>query len=193
MSEKYLLAWDVGKSTGVALGSYSDTEPYRLVKAWQFGNGIQGLQEWLDEHWVQSKKALVISGETYVDDGHFLTIMAEKFVPIPGGGFSQGLDSTLPLVGEGVLIGRGLMPPYTPTEKRWQRASAQYRQGGKDRAEKRKISRKFLKDNGLYVFGKELGAPDSEDAMSAILHSLNYMTHVLHHRPTWDTYYTKEG
>lgn len=176
----YLLAFDPGKSTGVALGSYSDTEPYRLVEAWQFGNGVDGLLDWIDNH-----------DHVHVDLEPI--VICEKFVPIPGGGFSQGLDSTLPLVCEGVLIGLRFMPPYTPDEKRWQRASAQYRQGGKDRAEKRKLSRAFLKKHGMYFTGKQLDAPDSEDAMSATLHALNYMTHVLKHKPTWDAYYGEGG
>lgn len=189
---KHLLTFDPGKSSGIALGTYSDTEPYRLVKVWQISGGIQGLLEWLDQHWDTERKAWKSSGEAYIDEGHFLTVVAEKFVPIPGGGFNQGLDSSLPLVGEGVLIGRGLMPPYTPSEKRWQRANAQYRQGGKDRADKRKKSRAFLKKHNMYFTGKQLGQPDSEDAMSATLHALNYMTHVLHHKPTWDEYYAQE-
>ena len=43
MTANYVLAFDPGKSSGVALLSYSETEPARLVKAWQFGNGVQGL------------------------------------------------------------------------------------------------------------------------------------------------------
>ena len=43
MSDKYVLACDPGKSSGIALLAYNETEPVRLVKAWQFGNGVQGL------------------------------------------------------------------------------------------------------------------------------------------------------
>lgn len=111
---KHLLTFDPGKSSGIALGTYSDTEPYRLVKVWQISGGIQGLLEWLDQHWDTERKAWKSSGEAYIDEGHFLTVVAEKFVPIPGGGFNQGLDSSLPLVGEGFSLAEDLCPHTHP-------------------------------------------------------------------------------
>lgn len=180
MTTKHLLAFDPGRSTGVALGRYTDTEPYTLVKAWQFTGGATGLIAWLDDHFDTG----------YSPDPNF-TVISEKFVPVAGGGFAQSLDSTYPLVCEGVLIAYGLMPEYDKVEKVWQRASQQYRQGGSTKAEKRKKSKQFLRDNGLYVYGKQLGAPDNEDAVSAILHSLTYMTTTLRHKPTFEAYYRK--
>lgn len=187
---EFVLAFDPGKSTGVALGSYSDTNPYRLERAWQFSGGISGLLGWLGEH-IKGDRFFVEPRESAITLS-LVTVISEKYSPIPGGGFNQSLDSTLPLVGEGVLIGWGLMPPYTPSEKRWQRPASMYRHGGKNLAEKKKKSRAFLKKHGLYVTGSQVGQPDSDDAMSAILHALNYLTHTLHHKPTWDTYYAAE-
>lgn len=185
MRTKYLLAFDPGRSNGIALGYYDDKTPYRVVKAWQFGGGASALSEWITDRF---------DGNVFRWDGNNSatpTIIAEKFVPVAGGGFAQSLDSTYPLVCEGVLIAYGLMPEYDKVEKVWQRASQQYRQGGSTKAEKRKKSKQFLRDNGLYVYGKQLGAPDNEDAVSAILHSLTYMTTTLRHKPTFEAYYRK--
>ena len=132
------------------------------------------------------------SSSGYVRDSQ-LTVISEKFTPLQGKGFAQTLDSTLPLVCEGVLIAYGIMPVYDSKEKRWQRPSLMYRHGGSTLAEKKKRSRAFLKKNGLYVLPKELGTPDNNDAISAILHGLNYITHTLNHRPTWDAYYETES
>lgn len=196
MSERplHLLAFDPGKSSGIAYGSYSATEPYRLLRAWQVGNGVAGLRDWITEYYPLSDSGVRSFdfrepdlSDRYPQD---LQIVAEKFVPLQNAGFAQTLDSTLPLVCEGLLIGYGLMPVYTRGgSKRWQRASAQYRHGGKDKSEKRKLSKQFLRDNGLYVTASQLGTPDNEDAISAILHSLNYLTHVVKHEPTWNAYY----
>ena len=41
----YLLWIDPGMSTGVALGRYSDTKPYELVKAWQIPGGLVGFRD----------------------------------------------------------------------------------------------------------------------------------------------------
>ena len=196
-----MLACDPGKSSGIALLAYNETEPVRLVKAWQFGNGVQGLLDWLDAYyafgydcwrvWVLPRSTHP-SSSGYVRDSQ-LTVISEKFTPLQGKGFAQTLDSTLPLVCEGVLIAHGIMPVYDSKEKRWQRPSLMYRHGGSTLAEKKKRSRAFLKKNGLYVLPKELGTPDNNDAISAILHGLNYITHTLNHRSTWDAYYETES
>ena len=208
MSDKYVLACDPGKSSGIALLAYNETEPAKLVKAWQFDNGVQGLLDWLDAYyafdydccsgepladrvWVLPRSTHP-SSSGYVRDSQ-LTVVSEKFTPLQGKGFAQTLDSTLPLVCEGVLIAYGIMPVYDSKEKRWQRPSLMYRHGGSTLAEKKKRSRAFLKKNGLYVLPKELGTPDNNDAISAILHGLNYITHTLNHRPTWDAYYETES
>ena len=175
---KYLLAFDPGKSSGIVLGAYSDSEPYIVVNKWQPQNGVQGLLDWADGEGIMNY---------HVRED--VTCISEKFIPRPGGGFGQSLDSTLPLVGEGVLIALGYMDPYDPKDKRWSVPQNQYRFGGKDKAEKRKRARAFLKKHGLYTQPKEVEGADSEDVMSATLHSLYYMTAVLKHKPTWDAYF----
>lgn len=222
MTDQYVLSFDPGKSSGVALGRYSDTEPYTLVKAWQFRGGTAGLSRWLQDNWTAEtwdhyydepsspglygwkfgvQDRLETEGGERVntdwkdgdpDDDYFiygegnLTVISEKYVPVPGGGFSQGLDSTLPLVCEGVLIGRGVMPHYSPDEKRWQRPNSMYLYGGANKSEKRKRAKQFLKATGNYVLPRELGEPDNEDAVSAILHGISYTAKVAKNKATYE-------
>ena len=192
MTVKYVLAFDPGKSSGVALLSYSETEPVRLVKAWQFGNGVQGLLDWLENHYPNSGWLLPYSPDSEAERLFWsseVVVVSEKFTPLQGKGFAQTLDSTLPLVCEGVLIAYWIMPVYTKGGKRWQRPNTMYMYGGSTLAEKKKRAREFLKKHGLYVTGKELGAPDNNDAVSAILHGIAYVVKTLEHRPTWDAYF----
>lgn len=168
---KHVLTFDPGVSSGVALASYSDDTPFDLVEAWQFGNGVQGLLDWLNYH------EILYSG---LDN---LTVVCEKFTPRS----SLTLKGSIPLVGEGVLIGRGLMPPYDPQIVTWQAPARQYSTfGGKDLADKKKTARRRLKDLGWYRMPKDLGTPDSDDAMSATLHALSYVLHTERHKPTFD-------
>ena len=192
MSDKYVLSYDLGKSSGVALLAYNETEPVRLVKAWQFGNGVQGLLDWLENHYPNSGWLLPYSPDSEAERLFWsseVVVVSEKFTPLQGKGFAQTLDSTLPLVCEGVLIAYWIMPVYDSKEKRWQRPNTMYMYGGSTLAEKKKRAREFLKKNGLYVTGKELGAPDNNDAVSAILHGIAYVVKTLEHRPTWDAYF----
>lgn len=178
---KYVLAFDPGVSSGVALASYSDDEPFDLVDVWQIGNGIEGLLDWLDEH-IPDQGSPVKKKEG-AKSISLATIVCEKFVPRT----ALTLKQSIPLVGEGVLIGRGLMPPYDPKIDLWQAPSRQYSTfGGKDLADKKKTARRRLKDLGWYRMPKELGTPDSDDAMSATLHALSYVVHTLKHKPTFD-------
>ena len=165
---KYVLSFDPGKSSGIALGHYTETQPYHLLRAWQFSGGAMGLIDWI--------KHKHVSGP--------MTIISEKFTPRPNGKFGLTLASVESLVGEGVLLAFDLMPPYTPSESRWQQPQMQYFVGGKDKTEKRKRLKKFLKDTDNYVFGKELGQPDNEDAVSAIAHGIAYVMKIETHAPT---------
>ena len=187
-----MLSFDLGKSSGVALLAYNETEPVRLVKAWQFGNGVQGLLDWLENHYPNSGWLLPYSPDSEAERLFWsseVVVVSEKFTPLQGKGFAQTLDSTLPLVCEGVLIAYWIMPVYDSKEKRWQRPNTMYMYGGSTLAEKKKRAREFLKKHGLYVTGKELGAPDNNDAVSAILHGIAYVVKTLEHRPTWDAHF----
>src|SRR5690606_28918305 len=92
--------------------------------------------------------------------------VSEKFTPLQGKGFSLTMDAVEPLRIEGALIALNVMPDYAPEEKTWQRPDKMYFCGGKNLAEKKKLSRQFLKDTDNYVMPKELGTPDSDDFLS---------------------------
>lgn len=47
----YILSIDPGVSTGVALLSYEEDSPAKLVKGWQFTGGVAGLTAWRKTHW----------------------------------------------------------------------------------------------------------------------------------------------
>lgn len=166
----YLLSIDPGKSTGVAFLSYTlDTAPV-LVDSWQFGGGAGAMRDWIES-----------------DDGplHVHQTIAEKFNARNTRGFSYTTDSLEPLRCEGVLLALGLMPDYTPGEKRWVDPAQQYLVGGKDKADKKKRQHRFLKESGFYRTGKDLNAPDADDFRSACSHGLAYLARS-GHKPTFD-------
>ena len=131
----------------------------------------------------------------YTDDGDevevihnrkTVTIIAEKFTARNTKGFSYTTASLEPLRGEGALIALGLMPDYTPKEKRWRDPGVQYLVGGKDKADKKKRQHKFLKDSDFYRTGKDLGAPDADDFRSATGHGLAYLAREVGNKPAYD-------
>lgn len=172
----YVLSFDPGKSNGVALGVVEEDSPYRSVQVWQFEGGAKALSGWVSENW----------DVCFPDpDSRDQVVTSEKYVPLSGGGFHQTLDSVEPLVGEGVLIHAGLMPGYPSPE--WRRADKQYLYGGKDKAQKRKRAKEYLKTRDMYLTGKSVGCGDAEDAISAILHGISYAAQVLKHKPTFES------
>lgn len=166
-----LVSIDPGKSSGVAVIQFDSHSVY-LSSAYQTSGGVSGFRSLLDT--VQSEW-----GEA---DPIWIS---EKFSPRPGKGFSLGLDSTLPLVCEGVLIDRGILPEYMAGERHWRSPSMQYLVGGSTLSDKRKRQAKFLKDSGFYRTGKDFGTPDADDFRSATAHGLAYLARELKHKPTF--------
>ena len=121
-----------------------------------------------------------------------MRIERNKFTAVPIGSklsgkllFGQSLDSTLPLVCEGVLIDQGLLPEYTPGGDRWVQPAQQYIAGGKGVAERKRRQHRLLKDLGFYRTGKDLDAPDADDYRSAVAHALSWLMRT-GHKPTYD-------
>lgn len=166
---EYLFSVDPGKSSGAAIIGYNDTDVW-LLEALQVTGGVNGFRGMVD--YLQ---AYSVVGEW----------ISEKFIPRPGGGFGQSLDSTLPLVCEGVLIDRGLMPEYVSGEKRWRVANSQYIVGGDTKAKKKARLHAFLKDSGFYRTGKDLGTADADDFRSAAGHGIAYLARVKKHKPSF--------
>jgi hypothetical protein len=188
MSE-YVLSIDPGWSTGVALIGY-DNEIVWLQGAWQFTNGLVGLQRWLSDHWITPgwdsyddeprSPGFVNRSENYMrlyaedrdsydyesDSGvppADVTPIVEKFTPRPNENFGLTLRAVEPLRCEGVLIDRGLVPDYAPEVKEWRQPKDQYVVGGKDLVDKKKRLHKFLKESGFYVTNKQFPDSPSKD------------------------------
>lgn len=55
-----MLSIDPGGSTGIALGTFSETEPYALVETWQPRGGAVGFLEWaVDTDWFAPLDVIV--------------------------------------------------------------------------------------------------------------------------------------
>lgn len=158
-----LLSIDPGLSTGIALGEYTATEPYRRIASWQPRGGLAGFLAW----WEQERP-------------EFDEAVAEKFVPLDHAAFGHTLDSTLPLVIEGAIVALGIMPSYP--EGDWARASAQYFMAapGDPLAVKKKKAQEFLKRHGLWATGKPYGHTDGADVNSATLHAIASLRRARH-------------
>lgn len=197
MSEKqFVLSIDPGVSTGIALLSFDEDSPAQLVEGWQFTGGVRALLDWYTQNVTNVVDLGVHVGanfdpspvswwlrDTCEED---TTVISEKFTARNTRGFSYTTASLEPLRGEGVLIALGLMPDYTAAEKRWRDPKYQYLVGGKDKADKKKRMHAFLKDNGFYRTGRDLGSPDADDFRSACAHGIVYVARELKHRPTFD-------
>lgn len=202
----YVLSIDPGLSTGVALIGYEpDTAP-ELVAAWQFSGGLFGLLGWTGGHWHNNYFDPYHDAYTegYVSLEHdddprsmacytalnpkMVTAISEKFTARNTRGFSYTTASLEPLRGEGALIALGVMPDYSPKERRWRDPSLQYLVGGKDLPDKKRRQHAFLKDIGFYRTNKDF--PDSpskdgaDDFRSAAAHGLAYLAREVKHKPT---------
>lgn len=189
MTTKYVLSIDGGKSTGIALFSYSDTEAVRLVTGWQFSGGVSAFVDWARKLWSDESLPFNLTIDEWANGVDYpeLTIVAERFVPLTGKGFSQTSDSVEPLRAEGAMIALGLMPAdYSDT--RWARPAAMYWAGGDTLADKKKRLRAWLKEHDMYLMGKDLAAPDSDDFVSAAAHGIAYFRRI-NHIPTLEAYF----
>lgn len=177
MTTRSILWFDPGVSTGIQYGLIPDDEPYEMRKVWQVGNGVTGLLDWL------------LAGENILFKNANI-IGAEKWIPRTMEGMSHTLDSTLPLVQEGILIGHGLMDVYP--EGNWQPATAQSLANGKDSADRRKRTNALLEKAGYWMTGTDIGQPDANDVNSTTRHILAYVTKTLKHGPTLGLLYGEE-
>lgn len=186
----YVLSIDCGVSTGIALLSYEEDSPAELVEGWQFGGGVTGLLDWVNDHFTHSSgiPGFVSHGDREESVWVYqkgLLVLAEKFTARNTRGFSYTTASLEPLRGEGALIALGLMPDYTVAEKRWRDPGLQYFSGGSGKAERKKRQHAFLKANGFYKTGKDFGTADADDYRSAAAHGIAYIARELKHKPTW--------
>lgn len=168
-------------STGVVTGWFNETSHYEPREIEQVRGGPEGLDAWLD-----ARRIPVWSAQGWADH----VVGSEKFIPRTIERGSHTLESTIPLVGEGVLCAKGIMPYYP--EGNWQPATAQVLTGGDTAEERRKNTNLLLQAKGLWLTGSDIESPDANDAHSATKHILYYLTRTLRHRPTRDWLYGEE-
>lgn len=207
---KTLISIDPGMSTGLIVGTYSDTEPFRVTHAFQIEGGVAGFLEnvrhyddtddfssggtWFSvEHFSgEFKKGLVmwfgdILGLDYEEPPTFL---AEKFTArgSANAGFSYRTDSLEPLRVEGAILALGIKPT-------WVSPAQQYILGGDSKAEKLKNRNAWFKEHkdlGYYIMGRDVGCKDADDARSALAHCISYLRREKH-KPTIDLFRKEEN
>lgn len=203
---KTLISFDPGRSSGIAIGTYSDTEPYRPAHIYQIEGGLSGFLNYVENEqdtddfsnswgeWFFTVGFGVMLNRYFLSWGGLeaeeseVTFISEKFTPRQ----ALSLASAEPLRIEGSLVTQGIMPDYP--DLRWRQPAKQYFAGGSDLAERKKNAYAWLKrheKDGLYVTGKDVGCKDANDARSAILHSIAYLRDIKH-RPTIDYYFGRK-
>ena len=169
-----ILWFDPGVETGIQYGVFTDSDRYEMRKVWQITGGVGGLRRWI--HGGENSLYL-----------HSDIIGCEKWIPRTLEGMSHTLDSTLPLVLEGVLIEADIMPEYP--EGNWQPATAQSLVNGKNPADRRKRTNTLLERAGYWLTGSDIGADDANDANSTTRHIMHYLCRTLKHGPTVEHIY----
>lgn len=172
-----ILWFDPGLSTGIQYGVFTDDDAYEMRKVWQIGGGVGGLRKWIH------------GGENELFK-HADIIGSEKFIPRPVEGMSHTLESTLPLVLEGVLIEAEIMPEYP--DGNWQPATAQTLANGPTPEARRKNTNELMERAGYWLTGSAIGAADANDANSTTRHILHYLCRTLKHAPTIEALYGEE-
>jgi hypothetical protein len=171
MSVDYYLAVDPGQSTGVALGRWSEDKPLEVIYTGIIPFGTQGFVEWLNT--TNNGKAITEMDcmknfpDEYDNIDYHLDVVCERF-RLRGGTFTPDLE---PLRIEGVLIDR------FGSVVHWQEPS-----------DKTLVGDKFLRENDLWVTGKDVGHTDGRDANDALMH-LFARALKMRHYPTIDAYW----
>lgn len=187
-----LISLDPGLSSGIAIGTYSATEPYQRTHAFQIEGGLSGFLEnsRVSENGYGDKlfyvRHLGVAADICFGEEGGLTVICEKFTPRQ----SLTLASAEPLRIEGALVAQGVMPDYTPGKKNplWCQPAQQYFSGGTDLKTRKKAAYDFLRKHGLYLTGKQVGCKDAHDAMSATLHAISWLRRQ-RHEPTLKHYF----
>lgn len=164
----YILSIDPGVSTGIVLASFTESTPVTIEEVWQIAGGLTGFKRWYWEHGPRISAGVI----------------AERFVPLSGGGFSHTSDTVEPLRIEGALRAWGIMPDDYD-DPRWQRPQAMVLASGATRAERKKNSDNVLRHMVLWHTGKQVGMKDANDVNSACKHLVAYLKKT-GHQPTID-------
>lgn len=201
-SKKTLISIDGGLSTGISVGTYSDTEPYRLTNSFQIEGGVEGFLKNVrmiqgnygeygtlaigDLSEVPSQFFDLWDEDSEFDIREAGTVIVEKFTARGGAntGFAYKTRDLEPLRIEGAILAMGLSP-------HWVSPPQQYFAGGDGKAKKKQAQHKWLKDKGLYVTGKMVDSPNADDVRSSIAHAVAWLMRQKH-RPTIEHYFKED-
>lgn len=185
---KTLISIDPGKSSGVSVGTYSDTEPYKLTHAFQIEGGVEGFIGKVSSYFTESRcpeNRLEIFDEVYDAEeiGKSVNVIIEKFTARgAGNAFSYRTDALEALRVEGAILAMGIDPIWRSPQHMYFMVPSGFK------GNKKSLSHKWLKDNGLYVAPKEVGCKDADDVRSSILHAVSWLRSI-GHKPTLEKYF----
>lgn len=151
-----LLAVDPGLNSGIALGGYSATEPYRLLQRWQVGYGLEGFLRWLDS--VQPM---------------FDEVVVEKFIFSPG----EPADlSGVPIEGAIALWARQIDAVVIWQDRKDKAVLTGHPDEAQTKEQRQRIRFDLLDRLGMFEAGT--GNDDSNDAVTHALVSLKRRRHM---------------
>lgn len=178
---KTLISIDPGKSSGLSVGTYSSTEPYKLTHAFQIEGGVEGVIEFLNPEYED----MWFLGGVRFKVPHDLTVLVEKFTARgAGNAFSYRTDALEALRVEGAILAMGIQPIWRSPQHMYFMAPSGFK------GNKKSLSHKWLKDNGLYVAPKDVGCKDADDVRSSILHAVSWLRSI-GHKPTLEKYFKR--
>lgn len=216
---KTLISIDPGLSTGLIIGTYSDTEPLRVTHAFQIEGGVEGFlknirvthgEDWnLHSYGVMHlpgmKSVELYRYEMYYHEGwdeceedhecpeevrsKNVTVLAEKFTA--RGSANAGFSYRTDALEPLRVEGAILALGIKPT---WVSPQQQYFMGGDSKSEKLKNRNAWFKEHkdlGYYITGKDVGYKDADDARSALAHCISFLRREKH-LPTLGLFRTEE-
>jgi hypothetical protein len=171
MEIDYVMAVDPGQATGVAIARYSATMPMEVLFTEIVSGGAHGFAVWL--HHTRDGKTIVENDcsynfpEEYDELDYHFGVVCENF-KLRGGNFAPDLE---PLRIEGILM------DHFGTNIEWHSP-----------ADKSLIGDAFLKENDLWLTGRDVGHEDARDANDAIIHLFVHAMRI-RHLPTLELYW----
>ena len=218
---KTLISIDPGMSSGIAIGTYSDTEPYKLTHCFQVKGGVEGFL----------KSVAVRSGTTYIYEEYYeaLNVQGSSFDLLTQEIISECSHEDFPecpddehlCLGDSEYVAHAdvIVEKFTARgganqgfayrtkdleplriegailamglKPTWVSPAQQYFSGGEGKAKKKQAQHKWLKEHGLYVAPKDVGSTDADDVRSAIAHSISFLRRS-RHMPTINYYFGEE-
>lgn len=164
----YLLSFDAGLNTGIALMHYSPTEPVTLVARWQVHNGLDGFLDWAEREW---------------HPGLADEVVVEKFVFDPS---AKAADlAGVPIEGVIAVYARRDGAPIIWHTRADKSGLIGYPESAATKAQRQRVRFDFLERIGMFAAGTE-----NDDSNDAIVHGLVSLKR-RRHLPTIRAYFKR--